>query len=178
MVPFIEQAQLYGRYHTKRITWYTHMAGIPLLFLSAFMLLGFIHIVIPNVLDIRIAEIVAIALLVYYFRLEWRLAFVVTPIFIVLLYISSLFTYAGPSAFSLWATLIFFLLGCVLQLIGHILEGKRPAFTHNLWHSLISPLFLTAEVFFMMGWMPKLERSIQNDKNDDTKESEEQEIID
>ena len=48
-----------------------------------------------------------------------------------------------------------FILGWILQLVGHLIEGKRPALLDNFWQALIAPLFLTAEVFFMSGRMAK-----------------------
>lgn len=37
-----------------------------------------------------------------------------------------------------------FVIGWVLQFVGHIYEGKRPAFTTNLVHLLIGPLWILA----------------------------------
>lgn len=160
MIPFTEQAKWYAQYHQKDVTKYTHMAGIPLLMFSFLILLGLVHIVVPGVLDIRLSDIAVIVLLIYYFRLQWLLALVLTPILIFLLWLANLFTAAGPTPFAIWSFIIVFSIGLVAQIAGHILEGKLPAITDNIKYDLASPLFLTAEIFFMMGKMQGLKEKI------------------
>ena len=160
MKPFIEQAQSYAAYHTKPITRYTHMIGVPLIVLSLMILLGFVHVVIIGVFDLNLAEITTIAVLVYYFFLNVRLALATTPIIILLLWLATFFSYGGPSALSLWAFAILFFSGGILQLVGHFIEGKRPALTDHLWYVVIAPLYLVAELFFMVGRMQELKVEI------------------
>lgn len=160
MIPFIMQAQTYTAYHQNAITRYTHMAGIPLIILSFMILLGFVHIVIINVLDVNVANIATLALLIYYFRLDWRLALVLTPILVFLLWIAHFFSYQGPTAFALWSFVVIFLLGCGLQVVGHFLEERRPSFVDNLSQVLIAPLVIVAELFFTAGYMLALREEI------------------
>lgn len=160
MTLFIDQAKQYAQYHQNQSTIYAHMAGIPLLILSLLVLLGFLHLVIPGLLDIKFADIAILALLIWYFTLNWLLALVLLPVFIVLLWIADFFNYSGPTAFGLWTFVILFLLGCALQFVGHFFEGKRPPFKINLWQMLLAPMFLTAELFFMAGRMESLKKAI------------------
>lgn len=160
MISFIEQAQSYATYQQQAVTRYTHMAGIPLIILSLMILLGFVHVVIIGVLNVSVASIVTLALLIYYFRLHWRLALVLTPILIFLLWLASLLTDGGPTSYALWSFILIFIAGCALQFVGHFIEDKRPALIDNLWQVLIAPLFIAAEVFFMMGWMTELNGEI------------------
>lgn len=160
MIPFVDQAQVYASYHRNPITRYTHMAGIPLIILSLMILIGFIHVVIIGVLDINVANLATLALLIYYFRLNWRLALTLTPILLLLLWIATFFNHAGPTAFALWSFLLLFLLGAILQSIGHFIEENRPAFVDNFWQVLIAPLFIIAEAFFLIGYMQDLKKEI------------------
>lgn len=160
MKSFIEQAQLYAEYHQNPTTRYTHMAGVPLIILSLMILLGFVKIIIPNVFGTNLAFLAALAALIYYYRLNWQLALVLTPIFIILLWIASWFNHSGPTTLGIWAFLITFIAGWGLQLYGHYIEGKKPAFMMNLCQALIAPLFLTAELFFMAGYMTPLKEQI------------------
>ena len=168
MIPFIEQAQFYATYHQNATSRYIHMIGIPLIILSLMIVLGFVHVFIPGVLSVNLADIATFALLIYYFRLQWRLALVITPLFILLLWIAVLFSHAGPTAFALWSFLVIFIIGAALQLVGHFIEGKRPALTDNLWHVFIAPLFLVAEGFFMAGRMHVLNEEIHGKKYEKT----------
>lgn len=166
MKSFIEQAQFYAAYHQKPITRYTHLVGVPLIVFSLMVLFGFLHLIIPGVMDTTLAGIATVALLVYYFYLNWRLALVITPIFIVLLWLANLVSHAGPTHSALWIFAFTFVLGWILQLVGHLIEGKRPALLDNFWQSLISPLFLTAELFFIAGRMHGLKEEIYGKTNE------------
>ncbi|WP_347251342.1 Mpo1-like protein [Legionella sp.] len=163
MNSFIEQARFYGTYHQKPITCYTHLVGVPLVVFSLMVLLGFIHLVIPGVLDITLAGIATLILLLYYYYLNWRLALVLTGVFIILLWFAHLVSYYGPTSTALWIFIVTFVLGWAIQLIGHLMEGNRPAFTDNLWQALIAPMFLTAEVFFLSGRMQDLKAQIHGE---------------
>ncbi|CEG55517.1 Mpo1 family 2-hydroxy fatty acid dioxygenase [Legionella fallonii] len=160
MKPFVEQAQMYAGYHQNITTRYTHLAGVPLIILSMMILLGFIQIIMPGVFSTTLACLTTLAVLIYYFRLNWKLALALTPILIILLLFSSLFSHHGPTKLGVWAFIITFVVGWGLQLYGHYIEGKKPAFMDNLSQALIAPLFLTAELFFMAGYMKSLKEQI------------------
>jgi uncharacterized membrane protein YGL010W len=174
MKSFIEQAQFYWKHHQKPVTLYTHLVGIPLIIFSLMLLLSFMRLVIPEVIDISFASIATILLLIYYFFLNWRLALPLTPVLIFILWLADLVSHNGPRHSSLWVFLLTFIIGWIFQLVGHLFEGKRPVITENPRQALISPLFLTAELFFLGGRMQKLKEQIRNEpsepektKNDD-----------
>ncbi len=160
MKSFIEQAQFYAEYHQNPMTRYTHMAGVPLIILSLMILLGFVKIIIPDVFGTNLACLVTLGALIYYFRLQWQLALILTPLMIILLWFASLFNYHGPTKLGVWAFLITFIVGWGLQFYGHYIEVKKPAFMVNLYQALIAPLFLVAELMFMAGFMKDLKAQI------------------
>lgn len=160
MKSFIEQAQVYAAYHQKQMTRYTHLAGVPLIILSLMILLGFVKIIIPGVFASTLAWFATIALLVYYFLLNWKLALATTPIMLFLLWIAHWFSENGPTTLGVWAFVITFVVGWGLQFYGHYLEGRKPAFMDNLSQALIAPLFLVAELFFMAGYMKSMQAEI------------------
>jgi uncharacterized membrane protein YGL010W len=161
MQSFIEQAQLYATYHTKKATLYTHLIGVPLIVFSLMIFLGFIHISMPTLFDLTFATICTIALIIYYILLNWRLGLSITPILLILLWLSFLISGKGVTSFSVWFFFITFIVGWAFQFIGHFIEGKRPAFLDNIWQALIAPLYLTAEVYFLTGRMQALEAEIK-----------------
>ena len=163
MNSFIEQARIYAACHQKPICRYTHIIGVPLILFSLMVFLGFVHLVIPGVLNITLAGIATLALLGYYYFLNWRLALALTVILFVLLGLAHLVSRHGPDSSSLWVFVITFVLGWGFQLAGHALEGKRPALMDNLWQALIAPLFLTAELFFLAGYMLDLKQEIEGE---------------
>ncbi|WED42902.1 DUF962 domain-containing protein [Legionella cardiaca] len=163
MKSFVEQAQFYAKYHQKPITLYTHLAGVPLIIFSLMIFLGFFHLIVPGLLDTTFASIATVVLLIYYFLLNWRLALVLTPILICLLWIAEAISWAGPTRGALWTFIITFILGWALQLAGHYIEGKRPALMDNFWQALIAPLYITAELFFKGGRMQTLKNQIHGE---------------
>ncbi|KTD18804.1 transmembrane protein [Legionella lansingensis] len=164
MKSFIEQAKFYAEYHQKPITFYTHLVGIPLIIFSLMIFLGFFHLIVPGVLDSTLAEIATVVTLIYYLYLNWRLGLVLVPIFIFILWITNFISWAGPTSGALWTFVILFVLGWILQLAGHYMEGKRPALLDNLWQALVAPLYLTAELLFKAGRMQKLHAAIHDEE--------------
>jgi uncharacterized membrane protein YGL010W len=51
-----------------------------------------------------------------------------------------------------WA-LLFFIVGWILQFVGHAIEGNRPAFFANPIHLLIGPLWLLRRAAAAVGLM-------------------------
>jgi len=163
MKSFAEQAMFYRDYHQNKTNLYTHLIGVPLLILSSMIFLGFFRIISPNLFDISLAEIATLLMLAYYIFLNWRLGLMLIPIFLVLLWISALISYQGMTNFSVWFFIVIFVTGWTFQLIGHFIEGKKPAFLTNARQALVAPLFLIAEVCFMLGFMPKLKTLLHGD---------------
>ena len=54
-----------------------------------------------------------------------------------------------------------FLVGWVIQFVGHWYEGKKPAFVDDLIGLLVGPMFVTAEAMFMLGWNKPLLAEIE-----------------
>lgn len=160
MKSFIEQAQFYADYHHNKNARYTHFVGVPLIVLSMMILLGFVQIIIPGVFATTLAFFATIAALIYYYRLNWKLALVLTPILLVLLLIAHWFSEGGPTEFGIWSFVVIFVVGWGFQLYGHFLERKRPAFMDSLSQASIAPLFLIAELFFMAGYMKALKEKV------------------
>lgn len=160
MKEFIAQAKAYAQYHQKKETFYTHLAGVPLIILGLMIFLGFFQLIVPGVMKTTLANIATLILLGYYLLLNWKLALFASPLLFLMLWISHFISYAGPTHFSLWFLVVVLILGVLLQAIGHMIEGKKPAFMDNFTQLFIAPLFLVAEVCFMAGIMSTLKTQI------------------
>jgi len=57
--------------------------------------------------------------------------------------------------------LVLFVAGWALQLWGHVYEGRKPALVDNLFQIFVAPIFLAAEVFFALGYKPRLHEAVQ-----------------
>ena len=54
-----------------------------------------------------------------------------------------------------------FLLGWVIQFVGHWYEGRKPAFVDDLAGLLVGPMFVVAEGLFALGWNRGLQDEIE-----------------
>ena len=170
MQSFIEQAKNYSLYHQKTITRYTHFVGVPLLVFSFMLLFSFLHLTVPGYFSRTSAELLTLALFLYYLVLNWRLALSLAPVLILLLWLADWIGGDGPTSGALTVFLACFIVGWIVQLLGHLFEGHRPAFTKNLCQFLIAPLYLTAEVYFMFGKMQALQTAIHQDNDENSKQ--------
>ncbi len=150
---------VYQRYHTKESTKYTHMAGIPIVLFSVFVFLSWFHLLIPNYVNISFMWLAVIASSIYYLLLDWMIGAAMVVFMIILGILVHLITGSEPSAHAFKIFLITFIFGWILQFIGHFLEGKKPALFDNLFQSIVGPIFIMAEVFFMCG----LRKDLQDD---------------
>jgi uncharacterized membrane protein YGL010W len=120
----------YASYHqTKGNKWF-HRFGIPMIMLT---LLGMLARVEIGPVD---AAIVLIALAsIYYLVLEWKLGLAMIAV--------SAAMYIAGAAIPMMVNVTFFILGWILQFIGHsVYEKKQPAFFRNFVHLLVGPLWI------------------------------------
>jgi uncharacterized membrane protein YGL010W len=61
---------------------------------------------------------------------------------------------------ALYIAIGLFVIGWIIQFIGHHYERAKPAFVDDLNQLLIGPLFLMAEVYFMLGIEAELEAKV------------------
>ena len=54
-----------------------------------------------------------------------------------------------------------FVVGWVIQFVGHYYEGRKPAFVDDLAGLLVGPMFVMAEAMFALGWGAALKREIE-----------------
>ncbi|HKO67311.1 MAG TPA: Mpo1-like protein [Burkholderiaceae bacterium] len=145
-----EQMSVYLRYHRNPKNRLTHFVGVPLIMFSLFVLLDLARFELGG-FSISAATVLAVVVLVYYFRLDAVLAAAMTLFVVVLLVAAHGIASEGirPALVVFAAT---FVGGWALQLVGHVFEGRKPALMDNLFQVLIAPIFLMAEVFFAFGY--------------------------
>jgi uncharacterized membrane protein YGL010W len=150
MLTLKEQMQSYGAYHKDPRNKLTHFVGVPLVTFSLFVLFGWFRFVHMPDLPFSLATIFFFAVLIYYLRLDWRVALVQLPFTLLLLLLAD-WTARLPFGQSLTVFLIAFVLGWIIQLAGHAIEGRRPALADNLLQVFNAPLFLTVEALNRVG---------------------------
>jgi uncharacterized membrane protein YGL010W len=106
------------------------------------------------------AMALAAGVMVWYFLLDVPLGLAMLGVTVVLLYLGKTIADLGTAAAWAWFGALF-VGGWALQLVGHMFEGRKPALVDNLVGIFIAPLFLVAEVFFALGYKPKLHAAAQ-----------------
>jgi uncharacterized membrane protein YGL010W len=145
-----EQMSFYLRYHRNPKNKVTHFIGVPLIMFSLFVLLGLVRIDLGPV-TLSAASVLAVVVLIYYFRLDVVLAVAMTLFTAALLLVADRVIALGTQT-ALIVFALTFVGGWILQLIGHAFEGKRPALVDNFFQVFIAPIFLMAELFFALGY--------------------------
>ncbi len=132
----------YHAYHQDHRNQMTHYFSIPAILLGSLILLSWITVSIATRWHITFAWIAIILTLIYYYRLQVKLALVMTVILVILTLIATWIGYPKPNTFNLIVFIILFFGGWITLFIGHSLEKSRPAFFSQLSQVLIAPLYL------------------------------------
>jgi uncharacterized membrane protein YGL010W len=156
MKPLSEQLAFYRSYHRTPGCKATHFFGVPLVTFSILIPMGWLSLTLFD-RRLTLAMLFVAATLVYYFLLDPILA---TLMAAVMIPVTCAADWASRLPFkeSLAVFAVTFGLGWVFQIIGHVIEGKRPALLDNFAQAVFSaPLFLLAEALMALGWKGPLE---------------------
>ena len=128
----------YEKNHQNPINEAIHIIAIPLIMFSV---LG-----MTSAFDIFLEYILVGIVLFYYLKLSKIAA---------LLMLVWLLIYLGLVAllkpYIIEISLLLFVLGWILQFLGHFIEGKRPSFFEDLRYFLIGPLFVAQKLISKFG---------------------------
>jgi len=155
-----EQMAFYAAYHQDARNKATHFVGVPLIMLAILVPPSFIRLEVLGV-GVTAAMLLAAAVLAYYFVLDVALALAMLAVLGVLIWLAELIAARGAAQGWTWFGVLF-VGGWILQLVGHVFEGRKPALADNLFQIFVAPLFLAAEVFFALGYKPRLHENVQN----------------
>ena len=154
-----EQMGFYAAYHQDRRNKATHFIGVPVIILSLFIPLAWLRVEVGGV-PITAATVIAAALLVYYFMLDAVLGMAMLVVFALLGWAGDRIAALGATQGWTWFAVLF-VGGWILQLVGHVFEGRKPALADNLFQIFVAPVFLCAELFFALGYKPALHAALQ-----------------
>lgn len=159
MKTLTEHLSQYALYHRDQRNINTHYIGIPLIVVAIFGLLSLPVVSIAGI-TLTPALLLFIATAIFYFRLDLRFG-------LVMLLVSgscfALATLLAAQPFAIWlgSSLGLFIAGWILQFIGHYYEGKKPAFVDDIVGLFVGPLFVVAEIGFILGLRKELQQEIE-----------------
>lgn len=137
----------YAGYHRDRRNILSHFVGIPLIVLAIGVLLARVPVGATNLSWI----VCALAALWYLGRGQPVLGAATVAANGLLIALAQPLASGGTAAWLAWG-LGLFVLGWVIQFVGHHWEGRKPAFVDDLVGLLVGPMFVVAEWLFALGW--------------------------
>ncbi|RZL01649.1 MAG: DUF962 domain-containing protein [Rubrivivax sp.] len=150
----------YASYHRDRRNILTHLVGIPVIVLSLMVLLARPTLFTAGGVALNPGMVIATLLALYYLKLDLRMGAVMAVVLALGLDVA---LYTAPLATGAWLGLGLglFVVGWVIQFLGHHYEGRKPAFVDDLIGLIIGPLFVLAEVAFLLGLRKEVEAAIE-----------------
>ncbi len=149
--PALDLMTQYAAYHRDRRNIATHFVGIPLIVFAAFTLLARVEFAIAGTAFNAAIIVWALSSLWYLTRGNLALGAATAGVNALL---TALAMAVAVGSYTSWLAIGVgsFVLGWVIQFIGHYYEGKKPAFVDDLVGLLVGPMFVVGELMFMLGW--------------------------
>jgi uncharacterized membrane protein YGL010W len=154
-----DQMSFYAAYHQDARNKATHFVGVPLIAFSLMIPMGWLRADLGG-FTVSAALVVTALLMLYYLALDIPLGLASCAVFGLMLWGADPLAQL-PFMASLGWFLLLFIGGWALQLWGHVYEGRKPALVDNLFQVFVAPIFLAAEVFFALGYKPRLHEEVQ-----------------
>lgn len=159
MKTVLDQLAGYGAYHRDRRNIATHLVGVPMIVFAVVVLLARPGFVVAG-LSLTPALVALVVTGIYYLLLDVALGGFLIAIIAALLWVA-MEVAAMSTAIWLAVGVGAFVVGWIIQFIGHYYEGRKPAFVDDILGLLIGPLFVLAEVVFMLGLRRTLRDEIE-----------------
>ncbi|QSL87652.1 DUF962 domain-containing protein [Pseudomonas atacamensis] len=159
MKSLVDHLSQYAAYHRDPRNIASHFIGIPLIVVAVAVLLSRPQWTLSG-LWISPAVFVALASAWFYLRLELKLGVLMTVLM-------GLSVWAGHAlaqqSTMVWLSsgLAMFVIGWVIQFVGHHYEGRKPAFVDDISALIVGPLFVVAELAFLLGLRQELKQEIE-----------------
>jgi uncharacterized membrane protein YGL010W len=151
----------YAEYHRDRRNILSHFIGVPMIVFAFGVLLARPAFTFRGLALSPAWLVFGLTAAWYLSRGNLALGVAVSATVGVLVLLAHQVAYDSVASWLGWG-LGMFTLGWVIQFIGHWYEGRKPAFVDDLTGLFIGPMFVTAELMFMLGWNRPLLAEIES----------------
>jgi uncharacterized membrane protein YGL010W len=155
-----ENLTQYAAYHRDRRNIATHFVGVPMIVFAVILALATASIP-AGPMAVTVAAVASIALCIYYLSLDRVFGVTMAIVLFAMCAAASEITARLSTGATLGGAAAIFVAGWALQFLGHKFEGMKPAFYDDVMQLAIGPLFVCAEIFFLLGAKPRLRRYIE-----------------
>ena len=159
MKSLIDHLSQYAAYHRDPRNIASHFIGIPMIVVAVAVLLSRPEWQVAG-LWLSPAVLLALFSAGFYLRLELALGVLMSVLM-------GLSVWAGH-VLAAQSTLVWlssgvgmFVVGWVIQFVGHYYEGRKPAFVDDVSGLIVGPLFVVAELAFLLGLRQGLKQQIE-----------------
>lgn len=159
MKTLTENLSQYAAYHRNPKNIATHLVGIPMIVLAVVILLERATFNLAG-LPVSLATIAVIAASIYYMKLDIKFGYAMGVFLLLCLWVAQQVTEQSTAS---WLMIGFglFVVGWIIQFLGHYFEGRKPAFMDDMMGLMIGPLFVAAEIAFMLKWRLEIKQAIE-----------------
>lgn len=159
MKNLVDHLSQYAAYHRDVRNIASHFIGIPLIVIAVAVLLSRPGWAVGGIW-LSPALLVSLASVVFYLRLDRGFGVLMAGLLGLCLWAGA--SLAQQSTLTwLGAGVGLFVTGWIIQFIGHYWEGRKPAFVDDVTGLIIGPLFVVAELGFLLGLRKTLQHSIE-----------------
>ena len=138
----------YAEYHRDRRNILSHFIGVPLIVFGIGVLLARPAFAVRGLALSPAWLVFALTAAWYLSRGNLALGVAVSSAVGALVLLAHQVAYDGMAAWLGWG-IGSFVVGWLIQFIGHWYEGRKPAFVDDITGLLIGPMFVTAELMFI-----------------------------
>jgi len=155
-----ELLQLYAEYHRDRRNIATHLVGVPLIVFAIGVLLSRPGVELGGLVLTPAWVVFALGAAWYLTRGQFLLGLAVSAVTGALFLAAQPLAGGSTAAWLGWG-LGLFVVGWIIQFVGHYYEGRKPAFADDLVGLLVGPMFVVLELLAMAGGFKSLMGQIE-----------------
>jgi uncharacterized membrane protein YGL010W len=158
---FQRQLAYYADAHRDKVNSVMHMIGNPILFVAVALPLCLLPVSVLGI-QTNAACLLVIPALILWTAWDIAIGLAIVATSIPLLFAANAIA-SHASVVWVWIIAVgLFVLGWALQIVGHqLFEGKRPTLLDNPVQMLISPMYIFAKLFIVLGLRPDLAAVVQ-----------------
>ena len=145
----------YAEYHRDRRNIATHLVGVPMIVFAVGVLLARPAFALGGLALSPAWLLFAVTAAWYLTRGDLVVGAAVSAVVGVLVALAHGVAYGSTASWLAWGVGAF-VVGWIIQFVGHYYEGRKPAFVDDLIGLLVGPMFVAAEAMFALGWNPVL----------------------
>jgi uncharacterized membrane protein YGL010W len=160
MKTFEQQLAQYAAYHRDPRNIATHFLGVPMIMFAVVILLSRPVLFSVAGLPVSPALLVALVTGLYYLRLHAGTGLLMALVLAAMLWWARQVAVLDTAGWLGWGAGLF-VVGWVIQAIGHVFEGRKPAFMDDVAGLIVGPLFVLCEALFALGLLRRARSAVE-----------------